>query len=64
MSSPAKRPFMNPALHHHHALTLEAATHAGRVLPLFEHASPCDSCPHYAVAMLRAYVQELASMQA
>lgn len=57
-------PFANPALLQHHAAALTAATHAERVLPLFEQACPHDYRPRAALATLRAWVQGQASMRA
>lgn len=59
-----KHPFANPALPQHHALALAAATHAERVLFLFEQACPHDERPRLALGTLRAWVQGQASMQA
>lgn len=62
MSDASKQPFANPALPVHHALALEAATCAERVLPLFEQAYPDDSRPRCALTTLRAWVLGQASM--
>lgn len=59
-----KSPFANPALPIHHALALEAAACAERVLPLFEQVYPHDMRPREALATLRAWVQGQASMMA
>jgi hypothetical protein len=64
MRPPTRQPFANPALPVHHALALEAASCAERVLPLFEQVCLHDSRPRYAVATLRAWVQGQASMRA
>jgi len=64
MSSPAKKPFANPALPIHHALALEAAARAEKVLPFFEQAYPQDARPSCAIATLRAWVDGQASMVA
>ncbi|HEX8424926.1 putative immunity protein [Hymenobacter sp.] len=64
MSRLPNQAFANPALPLHHALALEAAACAERVLPLFEQAYPHDSRPRYAVATLRKWVQGQASMLA
>lgn len=64
MSTPAKQPFANPALPVHHALALEAAACAERVLSLFEQAYPHDTRPRHAVATLHQWVQGQASMRA
>lgn len=48
----------------HHALALEAAACAERVLPLFEQVRPHDTRPRTALATLRAWVQGQASMVA
>ncbi len=62
MSPPYKQPFANPALPVHHALALEAASCAERVLPLFEQAHPHDVRPRNAVVILREWVRGQASM--
>ncbi len=61
-SNPAKQPFTNPVLPVHHALALEAAACAERVLPLFEEAHPHDGRPRKAVATLREWVKGQARM--
>ncbi|RPD44340.1 hypothetical protein DNI29_21785 [Hymenobacter sediminis] len=62
MSHASKQPFANPALPVHHALALEAAACAERVLPLFELAYTDDIRPRHALATLRAWVQGQVSM--
>ena len=62
MNPPSKQPFANPALPVHHALALEAASCAERVLPLFEQAYPHDVRPRNAVITLREWVRGQASM--
>jgi hypothetical protein len=64
MSCPLKPPFTNPSRPIHHALALEAAASAEKVLPLFEQACPHDTRPRYALATLRAWVQGHATMLA
>lgn len=64
MSCSPKPPFTNPALPIHHALALEAAASAEKVLPLFEQACTHDTRPRCALVTLRAWVQGQATMQA
>jgi hypothetical protein len=64
MRPPSRQSFANPALPVHHALALEAASCAERMLTLFEQVYRHDSRPRYAVATLRAWVQGQASMMA
>ena len=62
MSHLPKRRFSNPDLPIHHALALEAAACAERVLPLFEQMHPNDTRPRQAVVTLREWAQGQASM--
>ncbi|WP_022826336.1 putative immunity protein [Hymenobacter norwichensis] len=64
MSTLPKQPFVNPLLPEHHALALEAAACAERVLPFFEQMHPDDARPRLALATLREWVQGQASMMA
>lgn len=64
MNPSAKQPFANPELPVHHAVALEAASCAERVLPLFEQLYPHDVSPRSAVTTLRAWVRGQASMMA
>lgn len=64
MSPLSKQLFANPELPVHHALALEAASCAERVLPLFEQTYPHDVRPRYAVTTLREWVRGQVGMMA